>query len=146
MANEMPHSSGFTGLTARTLEYSEAFVALVEIAKSRPLTDADWAGFERLVDVASFERVGVFLGPVAEVIDWPTYRRYITQYAAATRWEGTLRHVTEQGNRVILELEERNAHGDMVDVSNTVTIYEFDDLGRVRHLDVYVMPLEKRPG
>ena len=47
-------------------------------------------------------------------------------------------------NRVILELEERNTHSGIVDVSNTVTIYEFDELGRVRHLDVYVMPLEKR--
>ena len=145
MANEMPHSSGFTGLTARTLEYCEAFAGLVEIARARPLTEADWAGFERLVDVDTYERVGVFLGPAAEVIDWATYRHYITQYAAGTSWEGTLRHVTEQGNRVILELEERNTHSGVVDVSNTVTIYEFDELGRVRHLDVYVMPLEKRP-
>ena len=27
------------------------------------------------------------------------------------------------------------------DVSNTVTIYEFTDAGKLRHLDVYVMPL-----
>lgn len=146
MANDMPHSSEFTGLTARTLEYSEAFSRLVETARARPLTEADWAGFEQLVDVDNYHRVGVFLGPAAEVIDWATYKHYITQYAAGTSWEGTLRHVTEQGNRVILELEERNAHGGIIDVSNTVTIYEFDDIGRVCHLDVYVMPLEKRAG
>ncbi len=37
-----------------------------------------------------------------------------------------------------------DARGGVTDVSNTVTIYEFDDVERIRHLGVYVMPLEKR--
>ncbi|WP_395337128.1 hypothetical protein WBP06_21575 [Novosphingobium sp. BL-8H] len=144
MANEMPGSNEFSGLTRKVIEYSEAFSRLVEKSKTRPLEDADWADIERLVDVDSYVRMGVFLSPQAEVIDWAKYKYYITQYAAGTSWEGTLRHVTEQPGRVILELEERNARGGVTDVSNTVTIYEFDDAERIRHLDVYVMPLEKR--
>lgn len=144
MANEMPGSSEFSGLTRKVIEYSEAFSQLVAKSKSQPLDDADWAAIERLVDVGSYVRTGVFLGPQAEVIDWAKYKYYITQYAAGTSWEGTLRHVTEQPGRVILELEERNARGGVTDVSNTVTIYEFDDAARIRHLDVYIMPLEKR--
>ena len=96
---------------------------------------------EQLVHVASFERVGVFLGAKAEIIDWPTYRTYIERYGGATAWEGTLRHITETPGRVILELEERNTRDGVTDVSNTVTIYEFNDAGKLTHLDVYVMPL-----
>ncbi len=144
MANEMPKSSDFTGLTRKVIEYSEAFSQLVEKAKAQPLAPIDWATIEQLVDVDSYVRMGVFLGPQAEVIDWAKYKFYISQYAAGSSWEGTLRHVTEQSGRVILELEERNSRGGVMDVSNTVTIYEFDDADRIRHLDVYVMPLEKR--
>jgi len=144
MANEMPRSSEFTGLTRKVIEYSEAFSQLVEKAKLEPLEDADWAPIEQLVDVGNYVRMGVFLGPQAEVIDWAKYKFYISQYAAGSSWEGTLRHVTEQPGRVILELEERNSRGGVMDVSNTVTIYEFDQNDRIRHLDVYVMPLEKR--
>lgn len=141
MANEMPHSSEFSGNSRTVIAYSEAFATLAEKAKAGPLTDADWEPIERMVDVAAFVREGVFLGPVAEVIDWPTYRSYVTQYGGHTSWEGTLRNITETDGRVILELTERNTRGERTDVSNTVTIYEFTEAGKLRHLDVYVMPM-----
>jgi hypothetical protein len=141
MANEMPKSSDFTGLSRAVIQYSEGFTRLVDKLKAGPLTDADWAPMEQLVDVASYERVGVFSTPKAEIIDWPTYRTYIERYGGATSWEGTLRHITETPGRVILELEERNTRNGVTDVSYTVTIYDFNDAGKLTHLDVYVMPL-----
>lgn len=146
MANEIPHSSEFTGLARNVIQYSEAFAALVERSKKGPLAEADWAAFEELVDVNGFERVGAFLTPRAEVIDWATYKKYVSQYSAGTSWEGTLRHITVEPGRVILELEERNTRDGLTHVSNTVTIYEFTQEGKLRHLDVYVMPLEERQG
>jgi hypothetical protein len=144
MANEMPSSSDYTGLSRTVLQYSEAFTDLVTKAKKGPLTEADWGAIEQLVDVNGFQREGVFLKPQAEVLDWQTYKGYVSKYSANTDWEGTLRHITEAPGRVILELEERNTHNGVLDVSNTVTIYEFTDAGKLRHLDVYVMPLGKR--
>ena len=141
MANEMPKSDEFAGLSRAVIQYSEAFTRIVDKTKADSLSDADWAQIEQLVDVDAFERVGVFLSPPAEVIDWNTYKSYISQYAGGTSWEGTLRHITEQPGRVILELEERNTRGGVTDVSNTVTIYEFNEAGKLRHLDVYVMPV-----
>jgi hypothetical protein len=145
MANEMPRSNEYGGLTRNVIAYSEAIVQLAKNAKVGPLTDAHWATIEQLVDVPHFVREGVFFGAEAEVIDWPTYRSYVTQYSGHTDWEGTLRHVTETPGRVVLELEERNTREGITDVSNTVTIYEFNDAGKLRHLDVYVMPRGKRP-
>lgn len=144
MANEMPSSGEFTGLSSKVIQYSEAFSALVNKAKNGPLIEADWGPIEQLVDVNGFERLGVFLMPQSEVLDWQTYKGYVSKYSANTEWEGTLRHITEAPGRVILELEERNTHDGVMDVSNTVTIYEFNDAGKLRHLDVYVMPLGKR--
>lgn len=144
MANEMPSSNDYSGLSRKVLQYSEAFTQIVNKAKAGPLSDADWGPIEQIVDVTEFERMGVFLTPRAEIIDWPKYKSYVSQYAAGTNWEGTLRHITEVPGRVVLELEERNTRGGVTDVSNTVTIYEFTNAGRLRHLDVYVMPLGER--
>ena len=141
MANEMPRSADYTGLTRKVLEYSEAFTKVIGKARAGTLVEADWAPFEQLVDTAGYVREGVFLGAKAEVLDWQTYKGYIAQYGGFTAWEGTLRHVTESPARVILELEERNTRDGVTDVANTVTIYEFDEADRIRHLDVYVMPL-----
>ena len=145
MANEMPPSGDFTGLSRAVIAYSEGFSAIAAKARAGTLGDADWAEMEQLVDVAAFVREGVFLGAEAEVIDWPTYRHYVTQYGGHTTWEGTLRRITEVPGIVFLELEERNTRGGMTHVSNTVTIYEFNDAGKLKRLHVYVSPIGERP-
>jgi hypothetical protein len=141
MANEMPSSNDYTGLSRKVIQYSEHFTELIGKRKAGELTDADWAPIEGIVDVNAWERLGVFAGAKAEKFGWPTYKSCIAQYGGGTSWEGTLRRITEVPGRVILELEERNTAGGHTDVSNTVTIYEFSDAGKLRHLDVYVMPL-----
>lgn len=145
MADEMPESGLYTGLSRKVLEYSSQFSRLVNKLKTGGVSDADWEPFADIVNTTTFERVGVFLGAQAEVIDWEKYKEYISLYGGATDWEGTLRNITEKDSRVILELEERNTRNGETDVSNTVTIYEFDQDKKLVHLDVYVMPLSKRP-
>lgn len=145
MANEMPDPESYTGLSRQVLRYSAAFTKIVDKLKAGGVTDADWAPFEEIVDPAAWERVGVFLGAQAEVSDWAKYKQVITMYGGATAWEGTLRHITEVDRRVILELEERNTRDGETDVSNTVTVYEFDGADKLVHLEVYVMPLRKQP-
>ncbi len=142
--NEMPDANEFTGLSRKVLQYSEAFAGIVERARDPDFSDADWAPLEALVATDDFVRMGVFLTDRAEVIGWEQYKQYITQYAAGTSWEGTLRRITEVPGLVILELEERNTLNGVTSVANTVTIYEFDDQGKIHHLDVYVMPLHTR--
>jgi len=143
MANEMPNAEEFTGLSRKVLQYSEGFAKISEKLQKGPVSDADWATFEQVVDVENFERQGVFLTAKAEICGWKKYKEIISSYAGGTIWEGTLRNITESKNRVILELEERNIRNGVNNVSNTVTIYEFNDAGQVRHLEVYVMPLRE---
>lgn len=144
MPTSMPSPKAFSGLSRTVIAYSKAFADIVAAAKAGAPDDEAWTAIESLVDTAAFRRLGVFLGPRAEILDWPTYRSYVSNYAAGSDWDGTLRHITESGNRVILELEERGTRGGVTDVSNTVTTYDFTDAGKLRYLEVYVMPLEAR--
>src|SRR5678815_4545911 len=98
MAHAIPGSKNFTGLSRKVIEYSERFALIVAHIKDPVFPDTLWKSLEELVDVGNFVRQGVFLTAKSETIDWPTYKTYIMQYAGATRWEATLRHITEQGN------------------------------------------------
>jgi hypothetical protein len=144
MANEMPSSEDYQGLSRKVLQYSENFLRIVNKIKQSGCSDADWAPLEELVDVKNFQRVGVFLTNQAEVSNWQQYKGLITQYGGATAWEGTLRRITEVPGLVFLELEERNTRDGVTDVSNTVTIYKFNNAGRLSKLDVYVSHIATR--
>lgn len=138
MANEMPNSEDYKGSSRKVLQYSENFLRIVNKIKQPGFSQADWAPLEELVDVKNFQRVGVFLTSRAEVSNWQQYKQLITQYGGMTSWEGTLRRITEVRGLVFLELEERNTRDGVTDVSNTVTIYEFNQAGKLFKLDVYV--------
>lgn len=144
MATGIPPASEFSGLTRKVLEFGEAFEAVVARAKDG-LTDADWAPIEEYVDVDAFERIGRFLTEQTETIDWATYKHYIGQYGGYTQYDATLRRITEGERVVIQELEERNTAQGETDVANTVSIFGFNEAGKIDHLDIYVAHLEKRP-
>jgi hypothetical protein len=144
MANEMPDPAAYKGLARKVLQYSATFNQIVQKAKQPGFAAAAWAPLEKLVDVDKFERVGVFLSGRVEVITWPQYTKYLSQFAGATSWEGTLRRITEVPGLVILELVERNTTQGVTHVANTVTIYEFNDADKLCHLDVYVQDLTER--
>jgi hypothetical protein len=146
MANEMPSSENYSGLSRKVLEYSESFLRIINKVKDPSFRESDWAPLEALVDARSFRRLGVFLTDRAEISDWPQYKQLLTQYGGMTSWEGTLRRITEVPGLVFLELEERNTREGVTDVSNTVTIYEFNSAARLVKLDVYVAHVGKRTG
>jgi hypothetical protein len=144
MANEMPDPLTYTGLSRKVLQYCDRFRTLVGRIKQPGFSEADWAPVEELVDVDRFRRQGVFLSPRAEISNWQQYKKLIGEYGGMTAWEGTLRRITEVPGLVFLELEERNSRAGVTDVSNTVTIYEFDEAQKLIRLDVYVAHVEKR--
>jgi hypothetical protein len=144
MANEMPSSDKYQGLSRKVLQYSEGFLQVIGKLKKPGFSEADWAPMDELVDVQNFKRVGVFLTSTAETSNWQHYKQLVTQYAGNTSWEGTLRRITEVPGLVYLELEERNMRAGVMDVSNTVTIYKFNAAGKLTHLDVYVAHMGTR--
>ncbi|MEW9855973.1 hypothetical protein [Novosphingobium sp. M1R2S20] len=128
----------YTGLSRKVLEYSQLMKGLVDAAKQPSFTESRWDELAAAVDTASFERVGNFM----EVMDWPTYRSFLHGWAQSSDWDCSFKRVSENGNVVLLELEERSSVGEASSTVNSVSVYEFDDTGKIRHLDIYLqMPM-----
>jgi hypothetical protein len=118
-------------LTRTILDYEGTIRRLVPTIKG----PADWAPLAEFVTVDEFERVGTFL----EVQTWQQYTDMLTQWASATdSFETTARRVSELDGLVYFEIEERHFRGGDVHVVNSMTVFEFDGGGKIRHLDVYL--------
>lgn len=130
--------ASYSGLARTALDYTQTTKNLVDAAKHPDFASARWADLASLVDTAAFERVGNF----KEVMGWDEYVGFLDGWARTSEWECSFKRVTEKGNVVLLELEERSKVGDVSSAVNSVSVYEFDAEGRIRHLDVYLqMPL-----
>jgi hypothetical protein len=99
-------------------------------------TAADWAPLAEFVATGEFERVGTWM----EVMNWPQYAEFMTQWAQSSLgFDTTVRRVSELPWLVYLEIEERHTRpGGNFAVVNSLSVYEFNADGKVRHLDVYL--------
>ncbi|MFA7601367.1 MAG: hypothetical protein WCY29_00040 [Novosphingobium sp.] len=136
MAESTRDKTAVTGIYARkVLQYGEIIERTVRAAKEPGFTEAGWDELAALLDVDRFERVGndkVAMG-------WAVYRGLLMQWATTTDFRSEFRRISEVGNLVFLELTEHNTpRGGSESVVNSCTLYEFDDAGRLVHLDIYL--------
>jgi hypothetical protein len=118
-------------LTRVVLEFEQTMKRLVPAIKA----PADWAPLAEFVAVDEFERVGCFL----EVHNWQQYTEMLTKWASPQdSFETTVRRITELPGLVYFEVEERHFRGGKVHVVNSLTVFEFNDDGKIRHLNVYL--------
>jgi hypothetical protein len=118
-------------LTRKVVDYVQTMERLVPAVSS----PADWAPLADLVAVQDFERLGTFL----EVQHWQQYTEMLTCWATATtKFEVNVRRISEVAPLVYFEVEERHIRGDMTDVVNSMTVFEFNEADRIRRLDVYL--------
>ena len=118
-------------LTRRVLDYTQTMERLVSAAKSA----ADWSPLAEFVAVDEFERIGTFL----ELHDWRQYTEMLTRWASSIeKFETTVHRITELSDRVYFEIEERHFRGGNVHVVNSMTVFAFDEAGKIRHLAVYL--------
>ena len=79
------------------------------------------------------------MGTFLEVQTWSQYTEMLTQWASAiATFETTVQRISELPGLVYYEVEERHLVGEHVNVVNSLTVFEFDDDGKIRHLDVYL--------
>lgn len=128
----------YTGLARKALDYTQTSKRLFDSAREPGFSAESFAALAALVDTARFERVGNF----KEVMNWEQYVGFLAAWAPNARWDCSFRRVTEAPGLAVLELEERTTMGEAANVVNSVSIYEFDDQGRIIHLDIYLqMPM-----
>lgn len=119
-------------LALKVLAYTDAIKRMVDGAKSAA---PDWSEIAALLDTSAFRRVGndkVDMG-------WDVYCDLLGQWATTTDFWAEFHRVSEAGNRVFLELTEHNTpRGGVESVVNSCTVYQFDDAGKLVHLDIYL--------
>lgn len=130
-----------TGRPRAVLQYCKVTKRLVDEAKKPGFSADSWGPLAELVAVGEFERVGAF----KEVMNWPDYVEFLTNWATSSKWECSFKHITESGGRVFLELEERSEVDDFSSVVNSLSVYEFTDDDRIRHIDLYLQMTPPQP-
>ncbi len=123
-----------TGRSRAVLEYSRTMKALVDAAKQPDFTVESWAPLAELIAVDGFVRVG----PFKEVMNWAEYTEFLTNWAKSSDWDCSFRRVSEAGDVVFLELEERSRIGDFSSVVNTASVYEFNAADKITAMAVYL--------
>jgi hypothetical protein len=94
----------------------------------------DWEPVAAFIEPGEFRRVGAYL----EEFDWPQYREFLTGWAAGgTRFEMTELHISEVGDTVFQEIEERHHRGDEFIRKNVIAVYRFNARRKIVHLDIY---------
>lgn len=119
-------------LTKKVIAYQDTVKRLVHSAK----TPEDWvAPLGEFIAVDGFERIGPFL----DVQNFTQYTEMVNGWAQGTQdFDTSVRRISELPNRVYFEVEERHQIGDMKLVVNSMSVFEFDEDGKVCHLDVFL--------
>jgi len=122
-------------LAQQVLDFEATVKRLVKAAKDPGFTAAGWAPLAEFVAVREFERVGTWM----EVMNWQQYTEFMTQWASSSMgFDTVLRRISELPGLVYLELEERHTRPGGVAVVNSLSVYEFNADGKIKHLDVYL--------
>lgn len=124
-----------TGETGPLTEVVNAFCATqAKVLAAGVSQPSDWDPVVRFIDPSRFKRVGAYL----EELDWDAYKGFLTAWAkGGTQFEMTVFHITEVGNAVFQEIEERHHRGDTFIRKNVIAVYRFDEQRRIIHLDIY---------
>ena len=122
-------------LAQQVLDFEATVKRLVKAAKDPGFTAAGWAPLAEFVAVREFERVGTWM----EVMNWQQYTEFMTQWASSSMgFDTVLRRISELPGLVYLELEDRHTRPGGVAVVNSLSVYEFNADGKIKHLDVYL--------
>jgi len=111
--------------------FCEAQAKVLAAGVSKP---SDWAPMAEFLAVDEFKRVGAYL----EEFNYAEYCDFMTQWASGgTRFEMTEFHITEVGNALFQEIEERHYRGDTFIRKNVIAVYRFNRNNKIVHLDIY---------
>lgn len=118
-------------LTQRVYGFFEEQRKAIDAGINKP---SDWDGMLAYIDADRFKRVGAYL----EELNWPDYREFLTNWmAGGTRFEFTEFRISEVGDTVFQEIEERHWRGEEFIRKNVIAVYRFDGNDKLIHLDIY---------
>jgi hypothetical protein len=128
-------ATGMTDNSGPLIRVVNEFVAAqAKVLAAGVTSQDDWNPVAAFVDPVAFKRVGAYL----EELDWETYKTFLTSWAAGgTHFDMTVFHMTEAGNVVFQEIEERHHRGPEFIRKNVMAVYRFNAEQKIVHLDIY---------
>lgn len=123
----------YRGRSRRVLDYTQITQNMVTAAKHAG-ADQTWSALADLIDTEEFVRVGNF----KEVMNWDAYLGFLNNWAPNAEWSADFRHLTEAGDRVFLELEERSRVGEFDSVVNSLTVFRFNADDKITRIDLFL--------
>jgi limonene-1,2-epoxide hydrolase len=118
-------------LSDTVVEFTRTLEAIV--ADGKP--PEDWTPLAHFVAVDRFERVGTF----HEVQDWQQYTAMLDQWASSVdMFQTSVQRITEVANLVFYEIEERHHRRGGIQTVYSMTVFDFDENGKIRGLNVYL--------
>ena len=125
----------YTGLSRKAIDYGLFQKGIMDRARGKDngYSPDEWLGLKDLVS-DDFQRIGTF----KEVMTCDDMIGFLQRWSPTTDWEGSFKRVSEYDKVVVLELEERVKDEGAWTPVNTVSIFEFNEEGKLRHLDVYI--------
>jgi len=125
----------YTGLSRKAIDYGRFQKRIMDRARGKDngYSPDEWLGLKDLV-TDDFERIGTF----KEVMTCDQMIAFLQKWSPTQDWEGSFKRVSEYDNVVVLELEERVKDDSEWSAVNTVSVYEYNEEGKLRHLDVYI--------
>lgn len=123
-------------LSARVMDLVNAMEGIIARGR-KPDFDAekDLKPLADLLAVDEFER----LGPFHDCCNWDEYSKLITDWVTTSEgWRPVFKRMNESPGVVYLELDEMVTHEGNEFPFHSLSVYEFNDDGKIRRIDVYM--------
>ena len=129
------NSAGGREFAQRVMQLFDIMKRMVEKGRQGGVTPDDWSVLAELLAIQEFERVG----PFHDAVDWPAYVQLLSQWVNHSQgWDPVIKRITEVPGLVYVQCEEMITHGDRVDPFYSLSLYEFNDAGKIRRIEVYM--------
>ena len=127
--------SGRGEFADRVMQLFDIMKRLVAKGRQGGVILRDFSPLADLLAVEEFERVG----PFHDALDWPAYIQLLSQWVNHSQgWDPVIKRVTEAPGIVYVQCEEMITHGDRVDPFYSLSMYEFNEAGKIRRIEVYM--------
>lgn len=122
-------------LAARVVDFCHTMERIVARGREPGFSANHWQPLAAYLDAERFVRVG----PFHDALDWPAYEAFLTDWARTSEgWRPVFKRIIEAPGIVFLELDEMVTRNGQTTPFHSLSVYEFDEAGRIRRLDVYM--------
>lgn len=122
-------------LSATVIDFVNEMRRVIDRGRSPDFTREDWATMAEYIAKDEFVRVG----PFHDELNWENYETMLTEWVTTSDgWNPVAKRLDEAPGIVYLELDEMVTDGDRTFPFHSLSVYEFNDAGRIQRIDVYM--------